>query len=99
MERSVVHNDRWLEWLQQEIPRLGLEVTPSVGNFILIHFPKGEARRGAVAADAFLKSRGIIVRRVAGYGLPDSLRMTVGTESDNRAVVGALSDFMKQAAG
>ncbi len=98
VEMSVVHNDRWLEWLQAEIPKLGLQVTPSVGNFILIHFPKDDARRGAVAADTFLKSRGIIVRRVAGYGLPDCLRMTVGTESDNRAVVSALADFLRQAA-
>ena len=56
-------------------------------------FPKGDAK-GAEAADEFLKSRGIIVRRVAGYGLPDCLRMTVGTEEDNRAVVAALADFL-----
>ncbi len=99
VETSVAHNERWLEWLQAEIPKLGLEVTPSVGNFILIHFPKDDAKRGAVAADAFLKSRGIIVRRVKAYGLPDALRMTVGTESDNRAVVAALADFQKQAKG
>jgi histidinol-phosphate aminotransferase len=48
-----------------------------------------------VAADEFLKKRAIIMRRVAGYGLPNALRMTIGTESDNHAVVAALSDFMK----
>lgn len=84
-----MHNELWLKWLLTEIPKLGLEVTPSVGNFVLIHFAKGDKRKGAVAADAFLKTRGIIVRRVAGYGLPDSLRMTIGTESDNRAVLAA----------
>jgi histidinol-phosphate aminotransferase len=98
VERSVAHNDRWLEWLQEELPKLGLEVTPSVGNFILIHFAKGDKNKGAAAADEFLKSRGIILRRVAGYGLPDCLRMTVGAESDNRAVVAALGDFLGQAA-
>ena len=41
-----------------------------------------------------LKARGIILRRVAAYGLPNCLRMTIGTEGDNRAVVGALADFM-----
>ena len=97
VETSIAHNERWLEWLMAEIPKLGLEVTPSVGNFLLIHFPKDDAKRGAVAADDFLKSRGIIVRRVRAYGLPDALRMTVGTESDNRAVVAALADFQKQA--
>ena len=98
VEMSIAHNERWLEWLQAEVPKLGLEVTPSVGNFVLIHFPKGDKARSAAAADAFLKARHIILRRVAGYGLPDALRMTVGTEADNRAVVGALSDFLGKAA-
>ena len=97
VETSIAHNDRWLAWLMAEIPRLGLEVTPSVGNFILIHFPKGDPQKGAAAADELLKSRGIILRRVAGYGLPDALRMTVGTEEDNRAVVAALADFLTRA--
>ena len=79
------------------IGKLGLEVTPSVGNFVLIHFPKDDARGGAIAADNFLKQRGLILRRVAGYRLPDALRMTVGREQDNRAVVTALGEFMAQA--
>ena len=67
-------------------------MTPSVGNFVLIHFPtpKGRTRR---AADEFLKARGIILRRVAAYGLPNCLRMTIGTEDDNRAVVAALAEL------
>ena len=92
-ERAVQHNETWLAWVTAELTRLGLEVTPSVGNFILIHFP-ADAKRGAAAADALLKSRAIIVRRVIAYGLPNALRMTIGTEADNRAVVAALSDFM-----
>ena len=72
-------------------------MTPSVGNFLLIHFAKGDKQKGAAAADEFLKSRGIILRRVTGYGLPDCLRMTVGTESDNHAVLAALRDFLSQA--
>ncbi len=96
VESSLVHNDTWLPWTTAEIEKLGLEVTPSVGNFILIHFPT-ETGRDAVAADAFLKSKGIIMRRVAGYGLPNALRMTIGTESDNHTVVAALAAFMGKA--
>jgi histidinol-phosphate aminotransferase len=92
VEASLAHNERWLPWTTAALEKLGLEVTPSVGNFILIHFPKDPAK-GAAAADAFLKSKGIIMRRVTGYGLPDALRMTIGTESDNRAVVAALTEF------
>lgn len=94
VERSLAHNDKWLPWTTSEVEKLGLEVTPSVGNFILIHFPKGDPVRGAAAADTFLKTKGIIMRRVGGYGLPDALRMTIGTEEDNRAVVAALSEFV-----
>ena len=94
---TVAHNERWLPWLTAEISKLGLDVTPSVGNFLLINFPKDDPEKGAIAADTYLKSRGIILRRVAGYKLPDALRMTVGTEADNRAVVAALSEFQKGA--
>ena len=95
-EASIIHNDTWLPWTTAEIEKLGLKVTPSVGNFILIHFPADKAR-GAEAADAFLKSRAIIMRRVTGYGLPNCLRMTIGTADENKAVVAALADFMKSA--
>ena len=76
-----------------EIAALGLAVTPSVGNFILIHFP-GTPGRTAADADAFLSARGLILRRVDGYGLPQALRMTVGLAEANGLVVAALGAFM-----
>jgi histidinol-phosphate aminotransferase len=91
-EASAVHNERWMPWLSSEVEKLGLKVTPSVANFVLVHFSKGSGR-DADAADKYLKARAIIVRKVAAYGLPDCLRVTVGTEADNRAVVAALADF------
>ena len=92
IDAAVRHNETWLPWLTTEIEALGFAVTPSVANFILIHFPK-TAGRDAAACDAFLKSKGIILRRVAGYGLPDALRLTIGTEAENRKVVEALAAF------
>jgi histidinol-phosphate aminotransferase len=89
VETAVAHNEKWLPWVTAEIEKLGLEVTPSVGNFVLIHFPHVRGK-DAAAADEFLKARGIIMRRVAAYGLPHCLRMTIGTEDDNRQVVAAL---------
>ncbi|MGF9760219.1 histidinol-phosphate transaminase [Microvirga sp. 0TCS3.31] len=91
--RAIEHNERWLVWLTREIEALGLKVTPSVGNFLLIHFPQ-EAGRTAKDADSFLTARGLILRQVAAYGLPDALRLTVGDEEANGLVVRALSDFM-----
>ncbi|MEQ9361640.1 MAG: histidinol-phosphate transaminase, partial [Rhodospirillales bacterium] len=48
----------------------------------------------AEAADDHLKSNGIIARRVAGYGLPDCLRITIGKSDEMEAVIAALRDFM-----
>jgi histidinol-phosphate aminotransferase len=90
---AIAHNERWLPWLAQALEGLGLPVTPSVGNFLLVHFPKVPGR-SAKDADAFLSARGLILRRVEAYGLPDALRLTVGDEEANRLVVDALRDFM-----
>jgi histidinol-phosphate aminotransferase len=96
-ETAAKHNARWLPWLAHEIGRLGLTVTPSVANFVLIHFPS-TASRTAADADAFLCARGLILRRLEGFRLPDALRLSVGTEAANRRVVAALSAFMGRAA-
>jgi histidinol-phosphate aminotransferase len=93
VERAVAHNEQWLGWLTEELFALGPRVTPSVGNFILLHFPGGE--HSAERADRFLLDRGFILRRVAAYGFPGGLRMTVGSEEANRGVVQALSTFLK----
>ena len=74
-------------------PRSASRVTPSAANFLLLHFPKADGR-SAADADKFLQSRRIILRRVVEYGFPDALRMTIGTEADNRAVLDALEAFM-----
>lgn len=93
LDRAVAHNAEWLEWLTRQVTAAGLRVTPSIGNFLLIHFP-GEHGRSAAAADAFLRDRGLVLRRVTGYGFPDALRMSVGSEAANRAFVAALGDFL-----
>ncbi len=67
VERAIAHNTEWLPWLSAEISRLGITVTPSVGNFLLLNFPP---QKNAHAADAFLLERGIVVRRMDAYGLP-----------------------------
>jgi histidinol-phosphate aminotransferase len=97
VERSRAHNTKWLGWLGDEIGKLGLKVTPSVANFVLIHFPETPGRT-AKDADAFLTKRGLILRAVAGYKLPNALRMSVGTEEANRLVVAAFKEFLGKAA-
>ena len=97
IERASEHNAKWLPWLMEEIGKLGLKVTPSVANFVLIHFPDTKGRTAA-DADAFLTRHGLILRQVGAYKLPNALRMSVGTEEANRLVVKALSEFLGKAA-
>ncbi len=85
------HNDHWLDWVSERLRALGLTVVPSVCNFVLVRFDSAER---AKAADAFLRSKGIIARAVAGYGLPESLRITIGRDDENQAVVQALTEFV-----
>jgi histidinol-phosphate aminotransferase len=87
------HNATWLPWLSDRIRETGLTVYPSVANFILVRFPDDE-RRNAAAAIAFLHSRGIIPRETAANGLPGCIRISIGTEAENRAVAAAITEFM-----
>ena len=93
VERARVHNDKWLPWLTSELRSLGLDVTDSVGNFVLVHFDKVDGKT-APDADAYLKSKGIIARATGSYGLGNSLRITVATETENQAVVAAFKDYL-----
>jgi histidinol-phosphate aminotransferase len=79
--------------MTENLSTLGLTVTPSAANFLLVHFPRTNGH-SAVEADTFLQSRRIILRRVDEYGFPDALRMTIGTEDENLAVLDALKAFM-----
>jgi histidinol-phosphate aminotransferase len=92
IEAASEHNERWLSWLADSISALGIEVTPSVANFLLLQFDD-ESR--ATRADAFLCARGFILRSMRAYRLPNCLRLTVGNEVANRGVVAALAEFMR----
>jgi histidinol-phosphate aminotransferase len=93
-DASRAHNDMWLPWFTQQLQALGLEVTPSVANFVLVGLPPSGAKTAA-AANAFLNACGIIPRALGNYGLPNHLRITVGTEAELRAVVLAFTEFLK----
>jgi len=97
VDEAAHFNDTWLPVLTGALTDIGLTVTPSVGNFILIHFPDGNPEKSAAAADAFLTERGYVLRAVGAYGLPNALRMTVGSAEANEGVIEALKDFMGRA--
>jgi histidinol-phosphate aminotransferase len=80
----------WRPRLTQSLRGFGFDVLPSAGNFVLVRFKDVETCQ---AANDWLNQKGIIVRPVGGYGLPQCLRITVGTDDQNRAVIDAMSEF------
>jgi histidinol-phosphate aminotransferase len=96
VEHGCAHNAEYRPRLAAGIEAAGLKVWPSEGNFVLVDLATVEA---ANAADAFLRTSGIIVRKVGGYGLPHCLRVTVGTAEECGLVVDAFGEFMRQARG
>ena len=89
--RSVAHNAAERERLAAGLTGLGIEAHASVGNFVLAGFADAKE---AAAANAYLEGRGILVRAMDGYGLPHCLRISVGLEAENTALLDALRDFM-----
>ncbi|WP_428488454.1 histidinol-phosphate transaminase [Rhodopila sp.] len=90
VERGRNHNALYRTKLSAGINAAGIKVWPSEGNFVLADFGAAEK---ADAADDFLRSRGIIVRKVTGYGLPNCLRITVGTDEEVGMVIDAFADL------
>lgn len=95
-ERARASNAELLPWFTAEVEAMGLTVNPSVGNFVIVRFDPGTAQN-AEAAYSHLFERGIVTRRVAGYGLPDWVRMSIGTRDEMQDVVDALRGFVEDA--
>jgi histidinol-phosphate aminotransferase len=94
LEKAIAHNEQWRGWLIEQVRKLGLRADDSAGNFVLIHFP-ASGDKTAKQADRFLVAHGLMLRPVENYGLPNCLRMTIGLEEANRAVIAALEEFMR----
>jgi len=94
MHAEVTRNYHERERVRNAIRAMGLMVSPAAANFLLVHFAD-EAGKRASDANQFLLSRGIIVREVANYGLPNHLRITIGSDQDNDALLAALAEFVQ----
>ncbi|WP_417249430.1 histidinol-phosphate transaminase [Celeribacter sp.] len=93
VEKCRADNTRLRGWLAEALMEHGVPSDTSCANFILARF---QSQEEAEACDDFLKSQGLIVRRVAGYGLPNCLRITVGDEPACRRVAHTIGQFLEQ---
>jgi len=89
IEHCAIQNEVWRDWLAKELKAAGFGVVPSFANFLLV-----EIGEHAPTADEYLQRRGIVVRRMEGYGLPRHLRISIGDEAACRAVAEAMRAFM-----
>jgi len=85
MEKCVSATRVELLFLQEQLAARSLTLVPSVANFVLAHV----GSRAAQLYDALLRG-GIIVRPMAGYGLPEYLRISVGTREQNQRLLQVL---------
>ncbi|MEM9716052.1 MAG: histidinol-phosphate transaminase [Pseudomonadota bacterium] len=91
-EHCLSENARLGAVMVQALRGMGLAVDDSFANFLLVRFADAAT---ADAANAHLQSDGVIVRQVGGYGFPEALRITIGTQEECDLVLEGLSAFMK----
>ena len=84
------HNAQWRDWLTNALRSNAINVPPSQGNFILALFKDADTTRAAFTA---LRDKGLLVREMHSYGIPNGLRITIGLEPAMRAVVEVLKEF------
>ena len=89
MKKSKAVNDAGKEYLYEAYKKLGLFYLPTYGNFIFVDF----ARDSQIIFEA-LQKKGIITRTIKEYGFPNALRITIGTEEQNRKLIRALEEIL-----
>lgn len=90
ISRSLSHNHRWVSRIQESIRQAGFDALPTAANFFLIRFADAEE---ASTAHDFLRQRGILLRSMVPYGLPDCLRMSIGDEEEMEITAAAFKDL------
>lgn len=91
IEKTLKLNSEQKKWITDRLQSMGIHVYPGEGNFIL--FTMGSAEKAASCLN-FLKDRGILIRGMTAYGLPDCLRMTIGLPEDMAEVEKAIREFL-----
>lgn len=87
---SIAHNSHWLDWVSSEMAQLGYNVHDSLGNFVMVEFANAQQSSNIYQ---HLAQNGIIVREIGSYDLASSLRISIGTEEQNKALIAAMKSY------
>ena len=93
VQKSIEHNKKQLKFLKQELSKLKLIIHDSVANFLLFDFTSEEQVDKLVA---YLQQENIFVRKVKAYNLPTKIRVTIGTEAENKLFLQKLTNFLTE---
>jgi len=89
IKRSTRVNDEGKRYLYSELQKLGLNYVPSFANFVLVDFG-----HDAQAVFESLQRKGVIARPIREYGFPNALRISIGTEHQNRKLIRSLKAIL-----
>ena len=94
IKKSVQHNVIWLDWMYKQFKDLDFVVEPSYCNFLCVNI----ASKGydSTELNKFLNQHLIFVRPIQPYNLPEWLRITIGTEHENKALIKVVNEFINQ---
>ncbi|MDF1763949.1 MAG: histidinol-phosphate transaminase [Oleibacter sp.] len=91
VKESIAINDAGMAYFIEQFQQLGLSYVPSVGNFICFEVPTGVNSMDVYQG---LLQRGVIIRPVANYEMPNHLRVSIGTSKENQVFIAALTEIL-----
>ena len=89
LDQIVKNNQEIKDWFENELKKINIKTNPSEGNFTFVVMTEGEVKN----ISAHLANMGIIVRELDSYGLPNCLRITIGTKEEMEATINALKQI------
>ena len=92
-KKLISHNKYWLKKIKDEFNKLPLVVYDSQANFIFIKLRKGIKEK--IMLNRYLLSKSIIIRTLDNYNMPECIRVTIGTEEENKILISVFKSFFK----
>ena len=92
-KKSFEYNKKNMIWMENQLDELSITYKKSVTNFVLIKFPKSE-KLNAKKAESFFSERGILVRSMDAYNLPEYIRVSLGKTDENKTFINNLKEFL-----
>ncbi len=92
-KKLISHNKYWLKKIKDEFNKLPLVVYDSQANFIFIRLRKGIKEK--IMLNKYLLSKSLIIRTLDNYNMPECIRVTIGTEKENKILISVFKSFFK----